>query len=155
MDRLKVFLKYALWVIGFMILSEFLINVGLNSRYKDINRLDKIKQVEVYQAEATAINGRIRGIIRNSQSEDISGKYVEVNLYSKRDVFLGKQYVEVKKLEDEEIQAFELLFKLNNVHHYEINIVDKKDPEGQIELLHKNLTKGEIIVGTIFAMLVL
>ncbi len=36
MDRMKTFLKYALWLILFMIFSEILINVGLNSTYKKI-----------------------------------------------------------------------------------------------------------------------
>ena len=38
MDRIKTFLKYALWVIAFAIFSEFIINVGLNSSYKKIER---------------------------------------------------------------------------------------------------------------------
>lgn len=53
MDRLKTFLKYALWIIGFFILSNFLIYVGLNSNYRDLERKDSIQQVQIYQAEAT------------------------------------------------------------------------------------------------------
>ena len=36
MDRMKTFLKYALWGILFFIFSEIIINVGLNSSYKNM-----------------------------------------------------------------------------------------------------------------------
>ena len=54
MDRVKTLLKYAVWVLAFIVLSEFLINVGLNSTYRKINRKDNIEQVNIYQAEATS-----------------------------------------------------------------------------------------------------
>lgn len=67
MKRMGTFLKYALWIIGFWILSNFLIEVGLNSNYKGIERKDEVSQVSIYQAEATKVNGRIRGFIKNSR----------------------------------------------------------------------------------------
>ena len=110
MERMKTFLKYALWVIGFFILSELLINVGLNVQYKPIERKDNIEQVQFYQAEATLINGRMRGVIKNDGEEDISNKYVEVDFYSERDVYLGKKYIKVNELSKEDIQSIEILF---------------------------------------------
>lgn len=154
MDRMKTFLKYAIWVILFVILSEFLISVGLNSRYKAIDRRDDLEQIEIYQAEATLINGRIRGIIKNSEPQELSGKYLEINLYSKRDIFLGKQYIDIEQLEADEIQTFEAFFKLENVSYYNIKIVDQKDPKQQIELLPKNLTTREIILATAITLLI-
>ena len=38
MSRLKTLFKYVLWIVMFAILSEFLINVGLNSTYKQLYR---------------------------------------------------------------------------------------------------------------------
>ena len=65
---------YASWVVLFFILSDFLINVGLNAAYEPIDRTDNISQVNIYQAEATYVNGRIRGLITNSQPDNLSGK---------------------------------------------------------------------------------
>ena len=76
MDRLKTLFMYASWVILFFIFSNFLINVGLNATYKPIERRDNVSQVNIYQAEATLVDGRIRGIITNSETEDLSGKYL-------------------------------------------------------------------------------
>ena len=112
MDRLKTLFKYVLWVVIFIIISEFLINVGLNSTYKKISRKDNIQQVNVYQAEATLANGRMRGTITNSEPEELNGKFVRIDFYSKRDVFLGRRYIEVNNLDKNETMNFEVFFKL-------------------------------------------
>ena len=155
MDRTKTLLKYALWLVLFIIFSEFLINVGLNSTYKDIDRKNNIEQVNIYQAEATLVNGRIRGLITNSNPDDLSGKYLEIDFYSKRDIFLGKKYVEINQLEENGTQAFEVLFKLEDVNSYEVKIVDQKTDGGEIEILPDEWTKPEILLATAITLLIL
>ena len=46
MDRMKTFLKYIIWFVLFFFFSNFIINVGLNSSYKNIERRDSIEQVK-------------------------------------------------------------------------------------------------------------
>lgn len=154
MDRVKTLLKYAVWVLAFIILSEFLINVGLNSTYRKINRKDNIEQVNIYQAEATLVNGRIRGTITNSEPEELNGKYVRIDFYSKRDIFLGRRYIEVKDLEQNGTMSFEVFFKLQEVGSYEVVIADKKEPADEIEWVPKDWTKPEIIAATIVTLLI-
>ena len=154
MDRVKTLLKYVIWVLAFIILSEFLINVGLNSTYRKINRKDNIEQVNIYQAEATLVNGRIRGTITNSEPEELNGKYVRIDFYSKRDVFLGRRYIEVKDLAQNGTMSFEVFFKLKEVGSYEVVIADKKEPADEIEWVPKDWTKGEIIAATIITLLI-
>ena len=154
MDRVKTLLKYAVWVLAFIILSEFLINVGLNSTYRKISRKDNIEQVNIYQAEATLVNGRIRGTITNSEPEELNGKYVRIDFYSKRDVFLGRRYIEVKDLAQNGTMSFEVFFKLKEVGSYEVVIADKKEPADEIEWVPKDWTKGEIIAATIVTLLI-
>ncbi len=154
MDRVKTLLKYAVWVLAFIVLSEFLINVGLNSTYRKINRKDNIEQVNIYQAEATLVNGRIRGTITNSEPEELNGKYVRIDFYSKRDVFLGRRYIEVKDLAQNGTMSFEVFFKLQEVGSYEVVIADKKEPADEIEWIPKDWTKGEIIATTIVILLI-
>lgn len=147
MDRMKTFLIYALCIIGLFIFSEFLINVGLNSTYKDITRKDENKQVVIYQAQADLVSGRIKGVITNSEPEELSNKYICINFYSHRDVFLGKHYIEVGELEQNASKPFELYFKLQETGYYEVTIVDEKDPEATIiEVLKEELTKPERIL---------
>ena len=154
MERLKTFLIYALLVIGFFILSEFLINVGLNSTYKPIERKDEISQITIYQAEATLVNGRIRGVVTNSQPDELNNKFIKIDFYSERDVFLGKKYVALEDIQPNETKSFEVFFKLEDVEYYSMSIVDARE-EGEIELIPEEFTKPEIILLTIFTMLIL
>ena len=154
MDTLKKLLIFFLIIIGFFIFSNFLIYVGLNSSYRDIERKDNVENVQIYQAEATKVNGRIRGLIQNVNGENLNGKYVEVQLYSKRDVFLGREYIQIENIE-EGPQAFEMLFKLQDVASYEISIVDEKQEDGELELLDTDLTTQQIVVLTALTFLIL
>ena len=154
MSRLKTLLMYALWVVLFIIFSEFLINVSLNSSYKPIERKDNISQVNVYQAEATLVNGRIRGLITNSETDNISNKYLEFDFYSERDMYLGKKIININELQPNETQNFEILFKLEDVDYYTVSVLDEK-PEGEeIEILPDGWTTGEIVVATVFTLLI-
>ena len=153
MDRMKTFLKYAIWLILFFIFSEFIINVGLNSSYKDISRRDTTSQVEITQAQATLVNGRMKGTIRNSSEDYLTGKYVKIDFYSKRDVFLGKKYIEIGTTQNNTTQDFNIYFELQDIASYSISIVDEKE-EGEIELIPEDLTKPEIIVLTAITLLI-
>ena len=154
MSRVKTLLMYALWIVLFFIFSDFLINVGLNSSYQPIERKDNISEVNIYQAEATYINGRIRGLITNSETNNISNKYLEFDFYSERDVYLGKKIISVDELEVGETQNFEILFKLQDVDYYTISVLDEK-PEGEeIEILSSEWSTAEIVVLTAFTLLI-
>lgn len=154
MDRVKTFFKYALWVVLFIVFSEFIINVGLNSTYKPIERRDNIEQVNIYQAEATLVNGRIRGLITNSQPDNLSNKYLEFDFYSKRDVFLGRKFIDINDLQENETQNFEILFKLEDVSYYTVSVLDEKPETEEIEILPEGWTTSEIILATAITLLI-
>ena len=87
MSRMKTFLKYVIWLVLFFIISEFLIAVGLNASYRDIERRDDLSQVQISQAQATLVNGRVKGTITNTQ--ELGGTYVRFDFYSERDNVVG------------------------------------------------------------------
>ncbi len=154
MKRTKTLLMYGLWIVLFIIFSEFLINVGLNSSYKPIERKDNVSQVNVYQAEATLVNGRIRGLITNSETDNISNKYLQFDFYSERDVNLGKKIINVNELQPGETQNFEILFKLEDVKYYTVSVLDER-PEGEeIEILPEGWKTTDIIIATAIALLI-
>ena len=145
---------YGLWIVLFIIFSEFLINVGLNSSYKPIERRDNVSQVNVYQAEATLVNERIRGLITNSETDNISNKYLEFDFYSERDVYLGKKIINVNELQPGETQNFEILFKVEDVKYYTVSVLDER-PEGEeIEILPEGWTTTDIIIATALTLLI-
>lgn len=145
-------ITWILILVGVFIFSDFLINVGLNSTYKDIQREDENSQIVVYQADATYVNGRIRGIIKNTKQ--IQDKYLKIELYSKRDVLVGKSYIEIKNIENNETQPFELLFKATDVASYKMETVKEKEPGSEVEVLSKEWTKPEIILTTAMMFLI-
>ncbi len=147
--------KIVTWIlilVGVWILSDFLINVGLNSTYKDMIREDKNSQIVVYQADATYVNGRIRGLIKNT--DEIEGKYLKIELYSKRDVLLGRGYIQIQNLPKGESQPFELLFKAKDTTSYKIEMVKEKEDGPDLEIIPDELTKPEIVLGTIMTFLI-
>ena len=154
MSRMKTLILYALAVVAAYLLTQLLINVSIESTYKTIQRKDEIKQVVITQAEATIANGRIKGIIVNSEENPINGKYVRIDFYSERDVLMGTKYIDISTLGMNQVQNIEMYFKLENVSYYEVSIADEKT-EPEIELLPNDLTKSEVILATFMVLLIL
>lgn len=153
MDRLKTFLKYIIWIALFFIFSNVMINFCLETNYKDLERKDEIKQVNIYQAQATKVNGRIKGAIFNDVSNKITNKYVRIDLFSKRGVNLGSKYIDVSSMRDNETKYFEEFFKLENVEYYEVVFTDEKI-EGELPQMLKDLTKEQVIFATLLTYLI-
>ena len=135
MSRLKTFAKYAIWIILFWILSDILIYYGVNSTYKNLKIKNEIpSQVAIKNAEATKVNGRIKGTVANREDSDLSGKYLKIDLYADNGNLLATEYEEIGNLRTNEVKSFETYFKMQDVKAYEINIVDEKAEETTTEV---------------------
>lgn len=153
MDTMKKFLKYALFVLAFFIFSELMININLETTYQNIGRKDNISQVSIYQAQATKVNGRIKGNIYNNVENKITSTYLRVDLYSKRNIRLGTKYIDISNLREDETRNFEVYFKVQDVEYYEIKFTDEKE-EGELPEMWQDLTKSEIFWGTFLTFLI-
>lgn len=147
MSTLKTFVKYAIWLILFWILSDILIYYGVNSTYKDIkNKGDIAKQITIKSAEATKVNGRVIGTVANSEENDLSGKYLKIDLYADSGNLLGTNYLDIGNLRANEVKNFETYFKIQDVKAYEINIVDEKPENDKTDVFMKeDLTKIRVL----------
>ena len=154
MSRMKTLTLYVLAIIGFFLFSELLINASLESEYTKIGRRDEISQVVITQAEATRVNGRIKGSVINPEENPINGKYLKFDFYSSRDVLKGTKYIDISGLQQNELQEIEMHFKLEGVSYYTISVVDEKT-EKEIELLPQDLNKTQIVITTFLALIVL
>ena len=143
MDRVKTFAKYAIWLVLFWILSDILIYYGINSTYKAITpKWEQTNQISVNNAEATSVNGRINGIVTNSEDNNLSGKYLKVDLYSERGNLLGTNYLEIGNLDANKTKDFETYFKIQDVKSYNISVVDEKAEKVQEEsFMTEDMTK--------------
>ena len=140
MNRVKTFAKYAIWIILFWIFSDILINIAINTTYKNINRIGEIPNgIQVIEMEATAVNGRIKLIVNNTQ---LSGKYVKINLYSDLENLLGTQYLSIGNISEGEQKEISTYFKIPEVKKYEIIIEDTegKSTEGFMDTAMSTIT---------------
>lgn len=151
MSRLKTFLIYVLCIIGFWILSDLLINVGINSTYKPIERIDNNSEIEVYQAEATLINGRIFGVIHNPEH-----RYIKMQLFSERNKEIGTRYIEINEPTQDGISPLEIHFKINNVKYYSLEMVAEKgeDTGSTIDLIPGDISGAELFWGVLIVLMI-
>ena len=154
MKRMKTFFKYALWIVLFFIFSEIMINLNLESTYREMGKKSNLEQVSVYQAESTKVNGRMKGTITNKPK--IDKKYLRLDLYSARNVLLGSKYIDISDMNDGETRDFETYFKVQDVDYYDMEFTDEK-PEGSINFpeLFKDATKSEMFWWVFISYLVL
>lgn len=154
MSTIKSFLKYALLIIVFAILSELLISASLQSSYKDIKRKDNTSQVTISQAQATSVNGKIKGTIVDDRKDNLTGKYVKITLYSKRDNEVGKKYIPIETTDVNKTQDFSLYFEKQDVTSYDISIVNEKEG-GELEFIPEEMTRAQIFVATLFTIMLI
>lgn len=146
MDRLKTFAKYAIWLILFWLFSDILIHVGLNTTYKNMSQKGTTPQgIEIVQMQSTAVNGRIKLNIKNT---DFNGKYLKINLYSSYDNLLGTQYLEIGNVTESTSKTLETYFKIPEVKSYDISVVDEKG-ESSEGFMDTALSAMTILIATI------
>lgn len=153
MDRMKTFFKYAIWIILFFIFSEIMINLNIETTYQNIGKKNGLEQVNIYQAQATKINGRIKGIINNNSQNKIKNNYLRIDLYSERDNLLGSKYIDVSNIREDETREFEVYFKVQDVDYYDLKFIDQKE-EGELPEMLTDLTREQVILGTLLAFFI-
>lgn len=124
MSTLKKFGIYILMIVAFWIFSDILINAGINSTYKDMNKIGNLPTgIQVLQMQSTKVNGRIKLELNN---EELSSKYVKIDLYSEAGNILGTQYIEIGNINENETKNLETYFKISDIKSYEISVVEEK-----------------------------
>lgn len=154
MDRMKTFFIYAIIVVAFYFLSNLLIYLFINGSYKDITGKVTVNNIDILEAKATYVNGYIDGKIKNNTQEEITNKYVKIDIYSERNVCLGTKYVEIEKLSANETMDFHIGYKLKDSDRYEISIVDNKIDIEEEQLISDELAWYAIATTLIVLMFV-
>lgn len=154
MDRMKTFLKYILAIIIFFFFSNFLIYMSLETTYQNIGRKDNLQQVTIYQAQATKVNGRIKGTIYNDANNKITDRYLKIDLYSERGNLLGTKYIDLLGIRENETRNLEVYFKIQDVDYYEISFTEEKEDQEELPEMVKDLTKEQVVWGTFLTFLI-
>lgn len=142
MARMKTFGLYALCVILFFIFSNVMIELALKASYSPIDIYITEEQgirINVSEAKATYVNGYVGGTIKNENSL-IPKTYLKIELYSKRNVCLGKKYVTIENLNQGESRDFRMGFEFTDVEYAKIIKVDEiKEETVEEDFISQNL----------------
>ena len=153
MDKLKKVVIFFGAIAIFYFVSNFLSEVAINSTYKSIERLDDNENIEIVQAEATLINGRIKAFVKDS-----SAKYLKLQLFSERDNNIGTRYIEIPEASensDSTNRPVNIYYKIDNVKKYKVEAVSEKGPDENlnISLLPSDISRGDIILGVLILLI--
>ena len=134
--RMKVFFCYLLIFVAFFIFSDFMMYAYTKSLYKpmksyEVNIVSPEVTVEV--AEASNVNGNVKGKVKNTTGDIVEDKYLKFDFYTDRNTNVGTKYLKLDKLYEGEEQKYELGFRYDNVTSVEVNMVDVADIEKATE----------------------
>ena len=132
MSRMKTFFIYFLVFVGLYLGSNLLINAYIKTSYYKITSYEIDVQdatVTILGAKASKDDGYIEGKLSNSTDEEITNKYMVVELFSESNVSLGKEYVKVEKLLSGSIKDFKVSFTCDNVKSFKITFIDQEEKE--------------------------
>ncbi len=140
MDRMKTFGIYLLIFVGFYIFSTICAYFYLQSTYTEIDaniKDESTVKITIEEANATIINGYIKGNIENTTNEAIQSKYVQINLISSRGNLILTKYLYVDEIKPGEVKDFNLSFRAENIKSFEVEITEEVDKSyEEIEILN-------------------
>ena len=128
--RMRVFLCYLLIFVVFFIFSDVMIYFYTKSLYQPMDSYEinvTEPEVTVTLAEATTMNGNIKGTIKNTTNETIENEYLKFDFFTPRDVNVGVKYLEIDRLEPGEEKKYEMGFRYENVTSVEISKATEED----------------------------
>ena len=154
MQRMKTFLKYAIWVILFFIFSQILIYVALNTTYKDKKVEIKSPLIVNSEVKATSIDGTATINVKNNSNNQISTKYIKLDCYSKNNVLMGTKYIDIKDLPVNEQIKYDVRFNFNKVDHVIIDVVDSlPNTVTEEQKLSDKIMTPEMVVGALILLM--
>lgn len=125
MTDLNKDIKIVLLVVGGFLLTSFLIFIGFNVNYKPIELKAELPNViTIEKAEATKVQARVYGRIRNTDESDFNGKYIKVSLYNANNENISTEYLKIENLGKDENKLFRATFNAEKAKSYTVDLVD-------------------------------
>ena len=128
--RMKVLFCYVLLFIIVFIFSDIMIYLYTKSLYQPMEKYEvniEAPQVTISVAEASNVNGNIKGTIKNTTQEKIADKYIKFDFYTPREVNVGTKYLKIDNLEVNEEKQFEFGFKYENISNVKVSMAEKDE----------------------------
>jgi len=129
MATLKKFLLYIVMLIGLMLITSFLVMLGLNGKYKNIEKCQIIQgdyKIELIEAKAGYAKGHVEGKIKSTAQVLKENVYVKIDLYNLEGAYLGTEHYDIRYFYPNEEITFKVEFNYENVQTARIELVNKK-----------------------------
>lgn len=128
--RMKVLFCYLLLFIIVFVFSDIMTYLYTKSLYKPMEKYEidiETPLVTIDLAEASNVNGNVKGTIKNTTEEKITDKYLRFDFYTPREVNIGTKYLKIDSLAVEEEKQYELGFKYDNVSYVKVTVAEEDD----------------------------
>ncbi len=128
--RMKVLFCYLLLFIIVFVFSDIMTYLYTKSLYKPMEKYEidiETPLVTIDVAEASNVNGNVKGTIKNTTEEKITDKYLRFDFYTPREVNIGTKYLKIDSLAVEEEKQYELGFKYDNVSYVKVTVAAEND----------------------------
>ena len=136
MSTMSNFRNYALWIVGFFIVSVILENALVMNMYKPIDGTINSKAIfsnvansvdldlSVSDARATNVNGFVDVVVKNTSGRFLEKCCVRLDLLTDRGNSAGTRYIDISNFEMNETRRFRVKFNGNEVGSYAISLVE-------------------------------
>lgn len=155
-NRIRTFGIYALCVILFFIFSNIMIELALKTSYDPIDTYKTEPtgiEIDINEAKATYVNGYVGGTIKNNNQE-IEKTYIKIDLYTKRDVYMGSKYIELANLKQAETREFRIGFQYTDIDYARITLVNEVPEQVPEEFFISNELRGIFLLKTVLFLCV-
>lgn len=128
--RIKVFTCYALIFIAFFIFSDIMMYCYTKSLYQPMSSYEvnvTSPEVTVTTAEASTVNGNVKGTIKNTTGKNLENKYLKFDFYTPRDINVGTKYIKIDNLAVDEQKDYEMGFRYDNVSHVKVSFIEASE----------------------------
>ena len=117
--------KIILLVVGGFLLTGILIFIGFNVNYKPIELKSELPSViTIEKAEATKVQARVYGRIKNTDKNDLNGKYIKVSVLNSNNEKIATEFLKIENLGKEENKLFRATVNAEKVSGYTIDLVE-------------------------------
>lgn len=151
MARMKKFFLYFIMFIGLYLIIDLLTFVCMKDNYKDITNYEiktNSPKIEITESKAAYSHGYIKGNIINDTGNHIPEKYLQIDLYNSKGIYLGTESKEIKYFNVQEEIKFDISYQYTNVAKIKISLVDEV-VEREKSKLEKQVAKWLPVAGII------
>lgn len=139
MDILKKIIKYVILLIFLYIIVSIFTAGMISKTYKEVDSYEILANkdygISIDSAENTAINGYVKGNIKNNTEELKYNPYLKISYYNDKNNYLGTNIVKLDSIQTGESQEFKDAHRYNSATSFTIDVINEEVAQDLIQQL--------------------